>query len=65
MSKKCKRTVNSCKKSYNCMLFTVIMNKRRIYLYSVLIALFFSAWMLSGSNEENEDFSESCENCFT
>lgn len=40
------------------MLFTVIMNKRRIYLYSILIALFFSAWMLVDSNEENEDFSK-------
>ncbi len=39
------------------MLFTEIMNRRRIYLYSTLIVLFFAAWMLTDSNEENDDFS--------
>ena len=40
------------------MLFTVIMSKRRIYLYSTLVVAFFTAWMLADSNEENDDFSE-------
>lgn len=40
------------------MLFTAIMNRRRIYLYATLIVLFFSAWIFSDSNEKNEDFSE-------
>ncbi len=40
------------------MLFTVVMNKRRIYLYSILIVAFFAAWILADSNEENENFSE-------
>ena len=58
MSKKCKRTVNSCKKSYNCMLFTAIMSKRKIYLYSSLTVLLFIGWVMSPSNKKNEDFSE-------
>lgn len=58
MSKKCKRTVNGCKKSYNCMLFTVIMNKRKIYIYISLLVLLFLGWITSPSNKKNEDFSE-------
>lgn len=58
MSKKCKRTVNSCKKSYNCVLFTQIMSKRKIYIYISLLVLLFLGWITSPSNKKNEDFSE-------
>lgn len=40
------------------MLFTKIMSKKKILLYSGLAGLFFIFWLFSGSNEENEDFSE-------
>lgn len=40
------------------MLFTAIMKKRRIYLYSFLVIVFFAAWAFSDSNEENEVFPE-------
>jgi len=40
------------------MLFTVIMNKRKIYLYSGFAVFIFLGWILSSSSEENEDFSE-------
>ena len=40
------------------MLFTAIMNKRKIYLYSGLVVLLFFGWITSPSNKKNEDFSE-------
>ena len=40
------------------MLFTAIMKRKKIYIYSVLIVLVFSAWIFSDSNEKNKDFSE-------
>jgi len=40
------------------MLFTVIMNNKKIYVYSGLIMLFFTAWILTDSNKKNDDFSE-------
>jgi len=40
------------------MLFTVIMNNKKIYVYSGLILLFFTAWILTDSNKKNDDFSE-------
>lgn len=58
MSKKCKRSVNGCKKSRNCMFFTRLMSKKKIYIYSALLILVFVAWMFSNSGAENESFSE-------
>jgi len=40
------------------MLFTAIMNNKKIYVYTGLIVLFFSAWIATDSNKKNEDFSE-------
>lgn len=40
------------------MLFTAIMNNKKIYVYSGLIILFFSAWIFTDSKKKNEDFAE-------
>jgi len=40
------------------MLFTAIMNNKKYYVYSGLIALLFSIWIFTDSNTKNEDFSE-------
>ena len=40
------------------MLFTVIMSRNKVYIYSVLAILLFLSWMFSPSNKKNEDFSE-------
>lgn len=41
------------------MLFTVVMNKKKIYIYSGLIVVLFLGWIFSSSDDYNEDFSES------
>ena len=58
MSKKCKRSVNSFKKSLNIMLFTVIMNKKIIFKASGLIIILFSIWMLIPTKKNKDLFSE-------
>ena len=40
------------------MLFTMIMSKRKIYIYISLLVLLFLGWITSPSNKKNEDFSE-------
>ena len=40
------------------MLFTKIMSKNKIYSYSVFAVLLLLGWILTPSNNENEDFSE-------
>ena len=40
------------------MLFTQVMNRTKIYLYSGLIIIVFFAWMLSGSDKEHTEYSE-------
>ncbi len=40
------------------MLFTPIMNNKKIYVYGGLIFIFFSAWIFTDSEKKNEDFSE-------
>jgi len=58
MQKICKRSVNSFKKSQNCLLFAELMNQRKIYFYgSVLIAI-FAAIMVFTSTKKDEPFSE-------
>ncbi len=58
MSKKCKRCVKSCKKSANCMLFTVLMKKTRRYIYILLAFITFILWVSLPSKSETNDFSE-------
>lgn len=58
MSKKCERSVNSCKMSRICRLFVLIMNKNKFYTYSGLAVLMFSLWLFSNKSIENETFSE-------
>lgn len=58
MSKKCKRSVNTCKMSRNCLLFTSYMSRRNIYSVIGLIAILFSVWIFTDSEEENEEFTE-------
>ncbi len=55
MSKKCKRSVNSCKKSIIYRLFTVIMSRRFIYVFVAFIFSLFFTVMLSCSDTEKED----------
>jgi hypothetical protein len=40
------------------MLFTAILKRKKISIYSILIVLFFSAWIFSDSKGKKEDFSE-------
>ena len=40
------------------MLFTQVMNRTKIYLYSGLVIIVFFAWMLSGYDKENTEYSE-------
>lgn len=58
MSKKCKRSVNDCKKSRFCMLFTANMSRRKIYTYGALVILVFVVWFFLGPGKKNEGFPE-------
>ncbi len=40
------------------MLFTKVMSRRKVYLYSGLTIIIFFTWMLSDSGKNNEEFSE-------
>ena len=54
VSKKCKRSVKSFKKSPNCMFFTVVMRKNQIYTSWVLLTIAVMACFLSCTKTENE-----------
>src|SRR5690606_37453073 len=58
MQKKCKRSVNSFKKSQNCLLFAELMNQRKIYFYSSLCIALFATVILLTPNKKDETFSE-------
>lgn len=58
MSKECKISVNTCKMSSNCMLFTRDMNKRKIYSYSALGSLVILIWMFPEQKKQAFEFSE-------
>jgi hypothetical protein len=58
MQKKCKRSVNSFKKSQNCLLFVPLMNQRKIYFYGSLCLALFATVMLLTNDKKNETFSE-------
>lgn len=56
MSKECKKSVNSCKNSVKCMLFTLIMSKRTVFSVTILVIILFFTWFLSGVNKQDEEF---------
>lgn len=58
MQKKCKRSVNSFKKSQNCLLFAPLMNQRKIYFYGGLCSAIFATVMLLTTDKKDETFSE-------
>jgi hypothetical protein len=58
MSKECQRSVNDCKKSEICVLFTVTMNHHIKYFFSLFIILVFTIGISSCSREGNQEFSE-------
>ena len=58
MSKKCKRSVNSCKMSQNCMLFTKIMKRTIIYTLNRFAIALLIALALSCTKAKDDDFSE-------
>ncbi len=58
MSKKCKRSVNDCKKSLNCMFFTRLMSKKKVYIYGSLVLITFFFWLISDSRANDGEFSE-------
>jgi len=58
MQKKCKRNVNSFKKSQNCLLFAPLMNQRKIYFYGSVCLAILSIVMLLTSDKKDEPFSE-------
>lgn len=56
MSKECKRSVNSCKKSVKSMLFVEIMSKRKIYIIGSFTILVFLTGMILGFNNPPDNF---------
>lgn len=58
VSKKCKRSVNSCKNSLNCLLFATMMIKKNHFSILLLSITVFGLFSFSLSKEENKDFSE-------
>ncbi len=58
MSKKCKRSVNSCKKSGNCLFFTEIMSKRTIYSFIAIVIIIAMIRFFENNHKDSDDFSK-------
>ena len=58
MSKKCKRSANTCKNSCKYVLFVLIMTEKKHFSILLLVMISFFVWSFSNPQEDKIDFSE-------